>query len=65
MGAVVAAGLLVVGFFVASALVALGALIGVGAYLWLWWRGRNKRSHSGGAVIEGEYRVEHTPERKD
>ena len=54
LSAVVGLAFLVVVFLFTSALVALALTAGLVLSVWLWWRGRGRRSR----VIEGEFRVE-------
>ena len=61
IGLVLALALTLAAVVFASVVLALAAAIAVVLGAWLWWRGRQLRrevERSGGAVIEGEYRVE-------
>ncbi|OGA19511.1 MAG: hypothetical protein A3I63_04795 [Betaproteobacteria bacterium RIFCSPLOWO2_02_FULL_66_14] len=60
LGAVLGIALFAAAFVFASILLAVVAAVALVVWAWLWWRTRNlpKRGRDGGAVIEGEYRVE-------
>jgi hypothetical protein len=57
LGAALAIALFVAAFFLASLLLALGAVAAVVLWAWLWWRSRNAPAASG-TIIEGEFRRE-------
>jgi uncharacterized membrane protein len=59
LGAVLGVALFVAAFVFASVLFAVLAVAALLLWGWLWWRSRNlPKAPRGGAVIEGEYRVE-------
>lgn len=70
-GALLGVVLFVLALVFASVILAVAAAIALVVGAWLWWRTRNLPrpgsggSHSGGTVIEGEYRVERETRRLD
>jgi len=54
VGAALAVALFVAAFFLASLLLALGALAAIALWAWLWWQSRK----TAGRVIDGEFRRE-------
>lgn len=60
-GAVLALGMLLLAFVLASVFLAVFTVLALLAWLFLWWRTRHLRAElkaRQGTVIEGEYRVE-------
>ena len=61
LGALIGLVLVVAAFLLASVILGVVAIAGLGVWAWLWWRTRGLRKEAArnqGAVIEGEYRVE-------
>ena len=60
-GAVLGVALFAAALIFTSVILAIAAVVALGAWAWLWWRTRHLRreaQRSQGAVVEGEFRVE-------
>jgi len=60
-GAVLGIALFAAALIFTSVILAIAALVAIAAWAWLWWRTRHLRrevQRRGGAVVEGEFRVE-------
>lgn len=68
VGAVLGIALFVAAFVFASVILAVAAALALVFWGWLWWRTRHLRRaarEGGNVIIEGEYRVERDPRRRD
>jgi len=68
LGVVLGLALFILAFLFASVILAVAGGIAIGVWAWLTWKTRKLRREmekTGGAVVEGEYRVEREVNRLD
>jgi len=67
-GAIVGVALFILALLFASVLLAVAGGVALGVWAWLLWKTRKLRKEAekrGGAVVEGEYRVEREVQQLD